>query len=341
MADERYGLPLPVTGDLDTANPVGNRPYGTLVEAKDLSGRFWGPREGSQSFTRVWEGPGTAALYDNISLQASTDTYGLGQTYEPQFRDLGLSFTLDLWIRSDGTSYATGNTTIGIYNFRAGSIGDISVYLLADGAGANEGKILVQVITSETLIKADPAKSMTSSNTISTGSEQDKKHHIRVVRDGTTMTLYIDGVQEAQSTALLNSPINAAVDAPSTVYLGSTSTADISFQGDIYGAVLRSGAYDSLPIEGVMPHSPWAPNVHHYILGRNIDFGGGDDHYFDAGRFAVHPRIIGSSYTVTSSNDDTAPAPAIVQGLTTWTTRTNRTATSVMVGGKLSTTTSQ
>ena len=339
MPDERYGLPLPVTGDLDTANPIGNRVLGTLVEAEDLSGRFWGPREGSQAFTRAWEGPGTASLYDQITLQASTDTYGLAQTYETQFRDLGTQFTLDLWIRSDGTAYATGNSLIGIYNFRAGSIGEIFVYLLADGAGANEGKILVTVVTSETLVKADPPKSITSTNVISTGSEQDKKHHIRLVRDGTDMELFIDGVSEGTNATLLNSPINAAVDAPSTVSIGYTSVADISFQGDIYGAVLRAGAYDSLPIEGVMPHNPWAPNVHHYILGRNIDFGGGDDHYFDAGRFAVHPRIIGSSYTVTSSNDDTAPAPAIVQGMRTWTTRTNRTATSVMVGGALSTST--
>lgn len=277
MPDERYGLPLPVTGDLDTANPKGNRPYGTLVEAKDLSGRFWGPREGSQSFTRAWEtdGPGNGTLYDGITLLGTNQVAGVASSYEHQFRDLGTTFTLDIWFRLDETAYATSDDEIGLYSFNT-SVGAISVGIHGGTQGGNATKVLVAIDTSTTRSTAASTVSFTSTNTVSAGTDQEDKHHLRIVRDGATATLFIDGVQEGQTTGLSAiNPINGPLDTRAIVQLGGSGTSDVALKGAIFGCVLRDGTYDSLPIEGVMPHSPWAPNVHHYYLGRNIDFGGG------------------------------------------------------------------
>ena len=343
MPDARHNLFIPVRGDLDTADNVGDRPIGTLVEAKDVSSRFWGPRPGSQAFTRVWEGPGTASLYDAIWLGGGS--HGYHRSYENQFRDLGLKFTIDVWFRLDEIAYASAVDEIGLYDFNVGARGDVSIGIHGGTQGGNATKIRVSIVTTPSRTTAASADVFTSTNTISYGTAQKNKHHIRLVRDGTTATLYVDGVQEGQTTSLANDPINAQQGDAAIVRTGRAFNSDVDIKGAVFASILRDGAYTSDPIEAVLPCAPWASNVHHYILGRSIDLGGGEYHYFDAGRFAAHGRVLdagggeGVDYTVTSSNDDTAPAPAVVQGISSWTTRTNRTATSVLAGGVLTTST--
>jgi hypothetical protein len=343
LPDGKYLIPLPVRGELDTADPIGDRPPGTLVEAKDVSARFWGPRTGSKAFTRVWEGPGTASLYDEITLLGTNSVAGISSSYETQYRDLGTTFTLDIWFRLDETAYASAATEIGLYTFNSGGIGVISVGIHGGAAGANASKILVAIDTSATRSSAAATVSLTSSTAITAGTAQTDKHHLRITRDGATLTIYVDGSEDGVSTGLsASNPINSALSGRGQAIIGNSLTSDISLKGVVFAAVLRDGSYSTLPIEGTMPHSPWGGNVHHYLLGRSIDFGGGEDHYFDAGRFAAHARLQGASsadWSVSAANDDTAPAPAIVQGFQTWTTRTNRTATSALVGGVLTTST--
>jgi len=332
---------VPTRGELDTANPIGDRPVGTLVTARDMSARYWGPRVGSKAFTRLWEGPGTKSLYNYITLNGTNSARGFGRSYEDQFRDLGTSFTLDVWFILEDWSFAAALDEVGLYEFTAGGYGDISVGIYGGTQGANEKKIKVGITTCTARNAAAATVTLTGTNTISSGTTATYRHHLRVVREGATATAYIDGISDATSSSLsATNPIYGPLLSLGDVTLGTSATSDGSFKGKILAAILRDGAFSSAPIENVMPCNPWAPNVHHYILGRSIDLGGGEPHFYDAGRFAVHPRLIfnaGSDYSVTASNYDNSPAPAYIQGLDTWTSRQNRTVTTVVGGGQVMT----
>lgn len=340
---EPVPLVLNVRGDLDTSAPVTDRPLGALTRARDMHSQRWGPREGSQSFTRVWESPGTASLYDGITLNGTNQARAFGHSLEDAFGDLGTTFTLDLWIRAADFTYAAAVDRIGVYSFgkRIGTTGSCVTVNLFGGLQTDHERIEVRIITAPTRATVASTVTFTGSTRLTAGSTQTLKHHIRVVRDGANGYLYLNGILDGSTSSLsATDPINRPLGSVADVLLWySADAGDITFNGSIYGAVLRDGAFRTDPIEAVMPCSPFARNIHHYYLGRNYALGG-EPHIFDAGRFAAHARVIytvGADYTVTSSNDNAAPAPAVVQGLRTWTTRTNRTATTVAVGGQLNT----
>lgn len=332
-------LVLPVRGDLDTSMPVTDRPLGGLVRARDLHPRRWGPRDGCQSFARVWQGPGTASLYDTIDLTTGASTYGTGASFEDQFRDLGTKWTLDVWFRLTSTAYASTKDKIGLYKFIVNSSGVIELSINGPTHATHPGRLHAYIITNPSAGSADTPVELNGNAVFSVGSTQADKHHARLVRDGASLAIYVDGVADTSTSSLVATsglvaaPGTAALVGLGNVYIASDIT--VTTKGTIYGAWLRDGAFTSLPIEAQMPCAPHARNVHHAYLGRNISLGG-VDHFFDASRFGAHARISGAGYTVTASNDDTAPAPATIQGLTSWNTRGNRTATAVVCGGQLS-----
>lgn len=348
-----FKLPLNCRGDLDTAMPVSDRAPGTLVSAVDTHYRYWGPKRGSGAFTQAQEGPGTAALYDQI---VTTGVYGgthggdwaQSGNSDDQFRDLGTQFTLDIWFRLEDAAFsAVGVDGIGLYSFTNGG-GGIALWVYGS-TDPNHERIHFSGAVSVSRGSSDVGVDYISTARVSIGTGQTNKQHVRVVRDGISFYLYINGVLDG-STVVSNTSgsiqkrlVIGSYGSSATVQIGAAQqiTAFPSFPatfavGTIYGAVLRDGAFRTLPIEARMPSGPWSRGVHHYYLGHNYALGG-NDHYFDAGRFGVHARIPGTKHTVTSSNDNAAPAPCSVQGMRTWTSRTNRTATSVMTGGVLAT----
>lgn len=336
---QRVPLVLAVRGDLDTSAPITDRPLGGLQRALDLHPRRWGPKDGCQSFARVWSGPGTASLYDEFDLNTGASTFGTGLSYEDQFRDLGTKFTLDLWFRLTTTAYAAGKDKIGLYKFVVNASGVIEV-AIAGPAHATPGRILVYIVTNPTRTTADTPVSFVGSTAITVGSTQADKHHVRLVRDGANAYLYLNGVIDATETTLVATSqifstlgTTAAVVGLGNLYIGTDP--NVTLNGQIFGAWLRDGAFTSAPIEAVMPCAPHAKNVHHAYLGRDCSTSG-TPHFFDAGRFAAHARVSGIGYAPNPANDDTAPAPARVQGVTSWNTRSNRTATAVVCGGLLS-----
>lgn len=344
---ERVPLVLNVRGDLDTSGPISDRAPGSLTRARDLHSQKWGPRAGSQSFTRVWESPGTASLYDTITLLGTANAaHGFARSYEDSFGDLGTTFTLDLWFRLTSIGYASAVNRIGVYDIRpggAGGAGSGIEVVVFGGAHSDHERIEVKITTSPTRSTAASTVTITGSTRLSFGSTQSVKYHVRVVRNGANAYLYLNGVLDGSTSSLsATEPINRTIGDMTDVNVGLSRNGDVSFNGVIYGAWLRDGAFATAPIEAVMPCAPWARNVHHAYLGRDISYGG-VTHYFDAARFAAHAIIVagggslGVDWTVTASNDNSAPAPAPVQGLRTWTTRTNRTASSAVVGGQLST----
>lgn len=341
---EKVPLVLPVRGDLDTSMPVTDRPLGTIVRARDLHPRRWGPRVGAQRFTGVWESPGTASLYDGITLNGTNNARARADTYEDAFADLGTASTVDLWFRVENFSYAAAVNRIGLYHFPSAGVITVERGIEVNIFGGNHTdheRIEVRIATTPTRSTEAAVVTFTGATRLLSGTVATVKQHVRVVRDGKNAYLYLNGVLDGSTSSLsATDPINRPLGGLSYVQLGYSLNANISFNGSIYGAWLRDGAFTSSPIESAMPCNPWARNVHHAFLGRSIDQGGGDYHFFDAGRFGAHARLIynaGADITITSSNDDSAPAPAPVQGLQTWTTRTNRTASTVAVGGQLST----
>lgn len=343
MGDDRpFPKRLDVRGELDTSMPIGDRPPGTLYAAPDCESKAWGPRRGSLAFTQAQEGPGTASLYDAITLNyATAGAFGVARTYEDSFRDLGTTFTLDLWFRLEDLVYSALKNSVGLYNFDPSQ--GVGAGISVDVRGPNHAdheRIFVTIGTSPTRSTAASPVTLTGATRISTGTAQSNKHHVRLVRSGANLYLYLDGVLDGSSSGLsATNPINGPIGSFAAVILGYSNTADISFKGHVYGAWLRDGAFTSQPIEARMPSAPWARHVHHAYMGRNIALGSSPS-FFDAGRFGAHAPLhygAANDYTVTSSNDNAAPAPVLVQGIRSWMTRTNRTATSVMVGGQLAT----
>jgi hypothetical protein len=344
MPDRRGGLNLDVRGELDTSYPISDRPHGTLVEAKDLSPRFWGPRRGSQSFTRIWEGPGTASLYDLVTFNDSSGaSTALGSGHDTQYIDLGTKFTIDLMFRLDG---GLGSDFGMLYGFGNESYGYVTIFVRGDGQGTNV--MCADLVTSPTRSTQASVVSLTGTTVVGAGTAAVNRQHVRLVRDGATLTLYYGGKVEATSSAVsatnsVYSPIGTIgyvwiMGSNAVVRAGSFTTVPVT--GDMNCAILRDGAFTSEPIERVAPCAPWARNVHHYILGRDYKPAANmtDVHLFDAGRFGVHPKAVNSTrVSITSANLDDLPAPAFVQGMATWTTKSNKTATTVVAGGIFST----
>lgn len=340
MPDTKVPIEIDCRGPLDTANPISNLEPGALIEALELYYNYWGPKVGSLSTTRIWESPGTGAIYSEIVFNSGASTYATGSSYEREFRDLGTKFTLDLWFRLENVAFAASKDEIGLYKFVT-SVGVIEVSVLGPGSLDHE-KLQVKIITTPSRTTSDTTVTITGSSRISYGTGQNDIQHVRLVRDGASAMLYLNGVADGgSSTALVaTSPLLGALNGQALVALGQSydsTDLTVTFYGRIYGAVLRDGAFSSQPIEAVMPCAPHARNVHHFYINQNYSLGGANDHFMDLGRFGAHARISGAGYTIVSGvTSQGAPIPCPVQGMRTWTTRTNRTCSSVMAGGILS-----
>lgn len=345
---ERVAVQLPINGELDTANPVTDRPPGTLVEARDVSPRWWGPREGSLAFTRIGEGPGTAMLYNYFDFTQSAlpnGSYLKSNFNEDAHRDLGTAFTLDLTFRVTNLTYASSKDCIGLYHFNSDG-GDVSLWIGSSAAPDSEaGKIRCAIRTSSARGTPDTAVTFVSSSAISTGTTQEENQHVRVVRNGATATMYLNGVSVGSTSSLVATQgiygdygTAAAISFGFTNYVTGSYSTEYPLKGRLYAAVMRDGAYSTAPIEFLPPTSCRARNVHHYFLGRQFS-NGTNDHGIDLSRYGAHPRIAvigsGGGYSIVAANSSAPPAFGMTQGIGTWTTKRGKTVAAVMVGGQL------
>lgn len=334
-------IPVPVRGELDTRNPITDRAPGTLVTARDLHPSHWGPRRGSLAFTRAWESPGTALLYDGIQFTQSAATSTFTGLFEKSAKELGTKFTVDIWFRLEDTGYAAGKNSIGLWEHSISGSASSGIGISIFGpAHASSGKVRVEVVTAPTTTTADTPVVLTSASSVPVGTAQTDIVHLRVVRDGSGLYLYLNGTLDASTTSLVaTSPIRQREEDHGTFRVARESygpATAIEFKGRIYALVLRDGAFRTAPIEAVPPENPYARNVHYYILGRNYDLNTSSDHLFDAGRFGLHPRLSAAGFAVTASNSNSAPANCRVQGFSSWTTRSGRQGTVVVAGGMIS-----
>jgi hypothetical protein len=330
-------IPVPVRGEIDTRNPITDRAPGTLVTARDLHPSHWGPRRGSLSFTRAWESPGTALLYDIVNFTQATTTYALGGAADEHYRDMGTKFTVDVWFRLEDTGYAAGQTNISVFTFYAGGNvgGNPGVFVSVTGpAHASPNKVTVGVRTAPDRSTIDSLVTLTSSTSVLVGTAQKDISHVRVVRDGANAYLYLNGVLEASSAGVVaSSGVLGGLDGRGSVGV-CFGAGGVGLKGTFYLGVVRDGSFRTQPIESVPPTNPLARNVHAYVVGSQLATGGAA-HLTDLSRFAVHPKVVGSALTFSGANSNSAPANARVQGFRSWTTRGGKVASAALVGGVL------
>lgn len=339
-------ISLNVREALDTSNPISDRAPGTLVEAKDLNSRFWGPKDGSLSLTRAWEGPSSALYRTYINLlgdDAVTESGFLAYSYEDQFRDLGTSWTVDLIFRADSISHASASTQVELLRFGNGAIGPaaltaIQIYIHGS-AQASAGKIGVYIQTTSSRDVSSTAVEFTGNTALTFGSGQQYVHHVRLVRDGATATLYLNGVSDGSTSSIVaTEPHESAIGSERRVrlWMGRLTHATFGpFKGHGMLAMLRDGAYATAPIEAVIPADPRARNVHFCYLNKKI-FDGTTTYVMDLSRYGAHARVDGTGWAAVTGPLTGPPACAPVQGMATFTSRRGRTISMVMAGGVLS-----
>lgn len=240
--------PLPVQGALDTSGPIGSRPAGTLVEATDLDTLSWAPRHGFTQRSWVYRAP--AASFPNHGLPVFDGTLGYGSTVmrvKEQY-NLGTKWTLDVVFRPETVTHSS-DAAVPIFQWYLG-FEAIGLYLVAGGAvsGAQRKLQLLVTPTSAPGV-AGTTSTLTGTTQLSVGTALVNTHHVRAVRDGATLTLTCDGVQEAEATnlsAAQRHEASATVATSATAYLGTASGlatgATHLFKGRIARALLRSSA---------------------------------------------------------------------------------------------------
>lgn len=329
---------LPIDGELDTNNPITDRPPGTLVVARDCESHFFGPRKGSLAPTRTWEEPGTAIFYDSVTM-TSDDTYWHVGGYEDQQRDLGTQLTMDIWFRITDFAYNSG--TILLYSF----LNTGGQVMIGIDSAANTRRLYTGFISSSARGTPNTTFTMVGTTLVTAGSTQAHRHHVRCIRDGSQWSVYLDGLADAATsssgTIVATERIEGVINGAFGLGIGGQNTGTIlpgteaKLKGIVYAALLRDGAYTQAPIEATLPHNSRGRGVHHYFINRKWDNGTTNYHGTDLSRYGCHPRIVGTNYTASGAQDNNPPASGVVQGLTTWSTRKGRTATAVMVGGLL------
>lgn len=325
-------------GPLDTTNPVTDRLPGTLRTAVDVHPRYWGPRKGMKAFTRTWEESGSG-IYTNYYVYAGVDDSTFMLTDNAHVRDLGLKFTLDLWVRLNDITYASAKDNVGlithdVYNggYVAGTaVGYVRIKVITSGADAGKLKVLIKPTSSRGV--AGTEVTFTTSTTLGVGTTVEDRHHLRLVRDGATATLYKDGTSIGSTSSLAVQPILGSYTGQGSVELGVcvASPTEGFWKGEIFGAMMRDGAYSSV-FNSTLPSNASGRNVHYFLVSRQLS--GSKDHIPDFSNMANHSVVIGGP-SVTAATSNIPPINAPVQGMTTWSNPAGKTITTVAVGGRI------
>lgn len=338
---ESAAIRLNTRGLLDTAMPITDRDPGTLVTAQDVSSQHLGPRPGMVSFARCGEGPGNGFLYGYVTFDGSDGGARFLSSDDAQC-NVGTKWTIDIWFRLTDHTYsgASGEDLIPLVH-HASSNGHIYVSLVGPSDATHVGKVHVSILNTASVgVSSASTYTQRGSVAVPEGTTQDKNTHVRVVRNGSSLTIFVNGVVNtvgaSSGTLVATEGIYELSGGGAQVGFGfdaDTGMAD-GFKGRFYGACLRDGAFDAYPIETSFPENFRGRNVHWFLIGRRIT-DGSIPHLMDLSRFGTHAIICGTGFTVTAANDNDFPVPAPVQGIGSWTSRRARRTVAVMIGGRL------
>lgn len=211
---ERVPLDIPVSAGLDLANPISGLRVGKLIRAKNKAAGVWGPRHGNTHIDKAARTRGAVAFN-------GTTTY-LTAYYNPRQMDLGKKFTIDLLIKLGAVGaqrHVAGQDAAAVpaWDCTVESTGAIAAYFKDNGDNN------VQLTTTTTYSEDDVLS-------------------VRLVRNGATVYLYVDGVIEATNNGTLSAAAVAKINADSDLLIGKTPTygSGSYFNGTFGGLYIRS-----------------------------------------------------------------------------------------------------
>lgn len=246
----RVFQPLSVRGALDTENPISDRDPGTLVTALDLGHKWWGPRHGGKSFGHPHNltaadlpRPGTLVGFGGAG------SYVVGPFVSPDQRDLGTQWSLDLVFRADSVNHDTFDEALifqWVLKTTATTIKAITVGIRGTSAGGDERKIRATITPTSAADTAATTKTLDGTTQLTVGTDQEDRHHVRLVRDGATATLFVNGVSEATASGMSRSNGHEGSSTVGQWVLGDATNP--YFKGRIYYVRLRDGVFDTYPL---------------------------------------------------------------------------------------------
>ncbi len=308
-------LEIPVHGALDTENPRASRPPGTLLEAKDLAHRWWGPRRGHKMVT--WPREGNATAHKRGAGRALIDfAAGIFATGPIKLTGDGLrdEYTLDIVLRL----LASPSGVQEIFQWRNGSGRDLVVKTDTNDPWT---KIQVFFLGSGGAVHLESTTGLTYE-----ASGDDHIFHSRVVRlNATTAKLYINGVLEDTNTSLATS-VDNLTRAQAVWYLAGTSG---TLVGNIYRAFLRKTVCDDFAGGFMDGLNPRASDVLLAVAGSSDN---GLSVVRDYSSYGAHGLLVGSPSTASRGG---APFVLPVQGMRSFRDRDGESLDVVMVGGSL------
>lgn len=190
-------VPLNTRGTLDTTNPISDRAPGTLVTARDVAHRWWGPRLGGKIVSHphsLTTNEPTPAL-DLIKFTSASNTQIRFNGIEDQHLNLPNKVTIDMVVQVASMSHTTADPLDVNLMLMYPAFG---IRLVSDNDATNKRKVRMIVDGSG----GSDLSTTTGTTQLNVNSTYDARyqHHIRVVRNGTSWKLYVDGTLEGSAT---------------------------------------------------------------------------------------------------------------------------------------------
>ena len=332
-------IPMDTRAPLDTSNPKTNLAPGTLVTAQDCGFRWWGPRKGSKQVAQAnsLDPASTPPLVPGpmdspLSFDGDQD-YVQGIMSSVQQYDLPRSWTLDVVFRVDTIANTSGFSQIPIFRWSFTDFNPIDVSLNRTTAPYSEREILATIVPTSSPGVAGPSTILNSGTQYTVGTDPEDVHHVRVVRDGSTAKLIVNGTLVDTETGLNALRPHQAGSKEAFWSIGQVSDLNnISFSGTFFRALLRIGAYDDT-----------TTGMHDFLLTRSkavrlaiAGSSGAGEHALlvrDYSVYEAHGAVTGASVSGTPLVNPPFMAP--IQGCSPFTDRQGRTWNFVMCGGTL------
>jgi hypothetical protein len=346
--DVTISVPISTVGPLDTTNPPTDRPAGTLIEAINLGSRWWGPRIPNRADTwfgqRTTSGGGQSRY---ITFDGST-TYINAQTSGDSVRDLGTRWTIDAWFGladvDEDLSTVAGSNLLTVFMWNVGLSGSTVPAIQINvggpnGPGADERKVICYVRTTSARNTVGNTYTIKSTSLVpvnTSGSwtnEFSKITHVRLVRNGSDLRLYVNGVSEATQTVSATEPTEGSIGAAASYSIGYSAVgAGQNFIGIIPNVTLRTEAYlGPVVASQLVPQCPHADDVRISVCGTY--HGLADRTVLDASDNQIHGKMYPALGSVSATWQ--VPGGAPVQGIGHYVNRSGKHITVAMIGGTL------
>lgn len=312
---------LPVDGPVNTVDPSASRPPGTLLDAPGCGTRWWGPRRGAKALTSPHALTTKPMAAPRLLSTGDTTTFGgtfmAGRMSPGEQSDLGTEWTFDMVFRITSLSGAN-NASLFQWWAVAGPL-TLSILLFHSGAGngANAGKIQVSIQTTSAPGTTVTAVDLVSATAPSVGTDADDIHHLRVVRDGASFYIYLDGVLDASATTL--SATNPSQTSPTdTEALWRYRSDGSATEMQTWFIQMRTGVFRTAPISRSITPVPLAENCKLCVVFSQMSTVStlqGYSYVPDLSRYQSHGFIIEGLGTITVAQDTSSTFHRPIQGL--------------------------